>query len=207
MVELVKGYEQEFIKTLALANKKIGGFESSLNKESSITDIKHGITQSENLLKSMEREILNLSQQQATLYGPRIKRHQDNLVSARRSLKDIEHSRGKTDLMGGRKEDTREHLISGTEVLQNSGEALERIQKLGTEAEDLGYDSMSHLKKQRLTIQNINDKTNDVSHNVAVAGRTITEMNSRRLWMKCMMYGIIFLLVGAICILLYIKFL
>lgn len=207
MVELVKGYEQEFIKTLALVNKKLGGFETSLNQENSISDMKHGITQSENLLKSMEREILNLPQQQATLYGPRIKRHQENLLSARKSLKDIEHQRGKTDLMGGKKEDSREHLIGANEILQNSGEALERIQKLGTDAEDLGYDSMNHLKRQRLTIQNINDKTNDVSHNVSMAGRTITEMNSRRLWMKCMMYGIIFLLVGAICIILYIKFL
>lgn len=207
MVDLVKGYEQEFIKTLALVNKKLGGFETSLNQESSISDIKHGITQSENLLKTMEREILNLPQQQATLYGPRIKRHQDNLLSARKSLRDIEYQRGKTDLMGGKKEDTREHLIGSNEILQNSGEALERIQKLGTDAEDLGYDSMNHLKRQRLTIQNINDKTNDVSHNVAVAGRTITEMNSRRLWMKFMMYGIIFLLIGAICIILYIKFL
>ena len=207
MVELAKGYEQEFIKNLAAVNKKIAGYESSLNQESLMTDIKHGINQAENSLKNMEKEILNLTQQQANLFAPRVKRHQEALATSRKSLREIDFKRSKTDLIGNKREDTRDHLLTGNEILQGSGDALDRIHKIAKDTEDIGYQSMDHLKKQRLTIQGINDKTNDVSHNVAVAGRTITEMSSRRLWMKCMMYGIIFLLVAAICILLYIKLL
>jgi myosin heavy subunit len=207
MVELAKGYEQEFIKNLAMVNKKIAGYESSLNQESALTDIKHGINQADNCLKNMEKEILNLTPQQANLFAPRVKRHTEALATSRKSLREIDFKRSKTDLMGSKREDSRDKLLTGNEILQNSGEALDRINKLAKDTEDIGYQSMDNLKRQRLTIQGINDKTNDVAHNVAFSGRTITEMNSRRLWMKCMMYGIIFLLIAAICILLYIKLL
>ena len=206
MVELVKGYEQEFLKHLASTNKKISGFEGAVNQESLLSDIKHGLSQAENSLKSMEREILNLTQQQATLYGPRVRRHQENLAIMTKSAREIDFKKGKIDLLG-KKEESREKLLSADEILQDSGEALDRIHKIGLQTEEMGYGTMGTLKKQRITIQNIGDKTNDVDTNVGRANRTITEMNSRRLWMKFMMYGIIFLLIGAICIILYIKFL
>ncbi|OMJ74025.1 hypothetical protein SteCoe_27142 [Stentor coeruleus] len=207
MVELVKGYEQEFLRHFSSNNKKISSYESSVKQESLLIDIKHGIVQAENSLKNMEREILGLDPQQAALFGPRVKRYQENLMAMKKTVKDIDYRKNKVDLLGAKREETREKLLDSTEVLQDSGEALERINKIGKETEDIGYESLGGLKKQRVTIQNIHDKVKDVDGNVSMANRTITEMNSRRLWMKFMMYGIIFLLIGAIAILLYIKLL
>jgi hypothetical protein len=206
MVELVKGYEQDFLKHLASTNKKIAGFDSLQGQDAQLSNIKHGLAQAEASLKNMEKEILNLTPQQATLYGPRVRRHQENLAVLGKSVKEIDFKRGKAELLGKR-EDTREKLLTSNEILQDSGEALDRIHKLGLQTEDIGYNTLGTLKKQRVTIENIHDKVNDVDTNVSKANRTVTEMNSRRLWMKFMMYGIIFLLVGAICILLYVKFL
>jgi transcriptional regulator with AAA-type ATPase domain len=206
MVEFVKEYEKEFIKQLADANKKLSSYDTSLNQENLLSDIKHGVTQAENSLKNMEKEILNLQPQEATLYGPRVRRHQESLVLLKKSLKELDYKKTKTDLLG-KKEDTRVRLLNSNEILQDSGEALDRINKVGKETEDIGYETMNGLKKQRITIQNINDKVNDVGTNLGKVNRTVTEMNSRRLWMKFIMYGMIFLLVAAICILLYVKLL
>lgn len=204
MAELVKAYEQDYLKHLANTNKKLAGYEASISKESALTDIKHGIGQAETSLKNMEREIISLQPQQATLYGPRVKRHQENLSLMRKAAKDLDFKKNKTDLLGKR-EDTREKLLNSTEVLQDSGDTLERVHKIGVETENIGYETMSGLKKQRITIQKIGDKVADVGTNLGMANRTISEMNSRRLWMKFIMYGIIFMLIGAICIVLYIK--
>ena len=181
MVELVKGYEQEFLKHLSSTNKKIASYEKALNQESTLADIKHGISEAEKSLKNMEKEILNLLPQQATLYGPRIKRNQENLTILKKSAKELDFAKNKTNLLGGPKQETREKLLSGNEILQESGETLERVEKLGAETEDIGYKTMNNLKQQRITIQKINDKVNDVGTNVGMASRTITEMNSRRL--------------------------
>ena len=204
MAELVKGYEQDYVKHLANTNKKLGSYESSLNQDSALSDIKHGIAQCESSLKNMERELLNLPPQQATSYGPRVRRHQENLTLLRKAAKELDYKKNKTDLLGKR-EETREKLLNSTEILQDSGEALERVHKIGVDTENMGYETLNGLKKQRVTIQKIGDKVNDVGTNIGMANRTITEMNSRRLWMKFIMYGIIFMLIGAICIVLYIK--
>lgn len=180
MVELVRGYEKEFLQHFSSTNKKLAGYESSINKESSLTDIKHGISQAENSLRNMEKEILSLSPQEAKPFGSRVIKYQENLLIMKKSAKELDYKKNKVDLLG-KKEDTREKLLSGNEILQESGDLLEGVLKTCEETQDIGYKTTNTLKEQRITIQNINDKVNDVGTNLGKANQVVSEMNSRGL--------------------------
>ena len=98
----------------------------------------------------------------------------------KKSAKELDYKKNKVDLLG-KKEDTREKLLSGNEILQESGDLLEGVLKTCEETQDIGYKTTNTLKEQRITIQNINDKVNDVGTNLGKANQVVSEMNSRGL--------------------------
>mmetsp|Transcript_4638 Transcript_4638/g.4527 ORF Transcript_4638/g.4527 Transcript_4638/m.4527 type:complete len:157 (-) Transcript_4638:4-474(-) len=154
----------------------------------------------------MENEIISLPPNVSSQYQPRLKRHQENLLSLKKSLNNEQARKNKVDLMGNAAGvDKRTGLISQNELLQETGETLERTYKVGLDAEATANNTMNVLKVQRKQIQDINEKVNDVGTNVNKANRVITSMDRRRKWMKLIMLVIIILLMIAIAIALYIK--
>jgi cell division protein FtsX len=107
--------------------------------------------------------------------------------------------------MGGHSDDPREKLLGSNEVLQDTGETLDRTLKVGLSSEQMANDTLNDLKRQRGQIIGINEKVNDVGTNVNSANRLITRMDRRRIWMKLMMLVTIFLLLIANAVVLYIK--
>lgn len=156
----------------------------------------------------MENEIMTLPPSLSSQYQPRLKRHQENVQGLKKSLSNEQTRKNKIDLMGKPNTfgpDKRDKLLSSNELLQDSGQTLERTYKVGLESEKIAGATMETLKGQRQQIININDKVNDVGTNVNQANRVITKMDRRRIWMKLIMIVIILMLIVAIAIMLYIK--
>ena len=205
MVELFKAYETDFSKYLSAANKKISASNQGKNLDNALADAARDIKDAEHWLKQMENQIFSLPAQQSSQYQKRIQRYNENLRTVKKSLEEEQGKKGKVELFGKAGSDPREKLLTNNEILQDSGETLENTLKVGIESEQIAIDTMNNLKKQRGQIVNINEKVNDVGHNVTKANRTITTMDRRRIVMKLLMMGTIVLLIIAFAICLYIK--
>ncbi|CAG9313597.1 unnamed protein product [Blepharisma stoltei] len=205
MAELFKGYENDFSKYIASANKKIALLPSAPKPDAILAEARHDIQDAEHWLRQMESEILTMPAQLSSQYQPRLKRHQENLLQLKKSLSSEQTRKNKVDLMGKTGPDSREKLLNSNEILQESGDTLERTYRLGLESEQIASDALGNLKGQRVQIQKINEKVNDVGSNVNKANRVIGSMNRRRIWMKIIMLIIIVLLMVACAVALYIK--
>mmetsp|Transcript_7682 Transcript_7682/g.11311 ORF Transcript_7682/g.11311 Transcript_7682/m.11311 type:complete len:208 (-) Transcript_7682:26-649(-) len=205
MSELFKGYEKDFSKHLASANKKISSLSSGLNTKNLLSEAKQELSEAEHWLRQMESELFTLPPQLANQFQPRLNRHKENVQGLKKNIESEETRSNKKDLLGKSAQNEREKLLTNNEILQDSGEGLERTLRLGLESEQLGNDTMNNLKKQRGQIQNINERVNDVGTNLNKANRVITTMDRRRVWMKLVMILTIILLLVAIGIVLVIK--
>jgi hypothetical protein len=156
-------------------------------------------------LKQFENELRASPPNIATQYQQRLKRHQENLSQLKRTLAGEEQRRQRRDLVGGVDDDPRERLLAANEILQDTGESLDRTLKVGLESEQMANDTLNELKRQRGQIIGINEKVNDVGTNVNSANRVIGRMDRRRIWMKLMMLITIVLLLVANAVVLYIK--
>mmetsp|Transcript_19349 Transcript_19349/g.19336 ORF Transcript_19349/g.19336 Transcript_19349/m.19336 type:complete len:182 (-) Transcript_19349:116-661(-) len=181
MAELFKGYENDFSKYIASANKKIALLPSAPKPDAILAEAKHDIQDAEHWLRQMESEILTMPAQLSSQYQPRLKRHQENLLQLKKSLSSEQTRKNKVDLMGKTGPDGREKLLNSNEILQESGDTLERTYRLGLESEQIASDALGNLKGQRVQIQKINEKVNDVGSNVNKANRVIGSMNRRRI--------------------------
>lgn len=205
MAELFKGYENDFSKHIASANKKIALLPSAPKPDNLLTEAKADLQDAERWLRQMESELVSMPAQLSSQYQPRLKRHQENLMQIKKSLSSEQTRKQKIDLMGKAGPDGREKLLTSNEILQDSGDTIERTYRLGLESEQIASETMGNLKSQRHQIQKINEKVNDVGSNVNKAQRVITSMNTRRLWLKVLMIIIILMLVIGNCVALYLK--
>lgn len=205
MAELLKGYETDFSRFLANANKKISALSGPGSADAIFKDIKSDLMEAEKSLKQFENELRASPSHIATQYQPRLKRHQDNLTQVKRTLAGEEQRRQRRDLIGGVDSDPREKLLTANEILQDTGESLDRTLKVGLDSEQMANDTLNELKRQRGQIIGINEKVNDVGTNVNSANRVINRMDRRRVWMKLMMLVTIVLLLIANAVVLYIK--
>lgn len=205
MVELFKAYESDFSKYLAAANKKLSSISQGKSSDTLLAEIGRDIKDAEHWLKQMENQIYSWPPQQSSQYQKRIQRYHENLRTVKKNLEEEQGKKGKVELFGKAGADPREKLLTNNEILQSSGEILENTLKVGIESEQIAIDTVNNLKKQRGQIQNINEKVNDVGHNVTKANRVITVMDRRRIAIKLLMMGTIVLLVIAFAICLYIK--
>ena len=205
MSELLKSYEQDFSRFLANANKKVSALSGPGNADAIVKDIKTDLMEAEKCLKQFENELRSSPANIANQYQQRLKRHQDNLSQLKRTLNNEDQRRQRKDLMGAGSDDPREKLLSANEILQDTGESLDRTLKLGLDSEQLANDTLNDLKRQRGQIIGINEKVNDVGTNVNSANRVIGRMDRRRIWMKLLMLVTIVLLLIANAVVLYIK--
>lgn len=205
MSELLKSYEQDFSRYLANANKKISALSGPGNAEPIIKDVKTDLMEAEKCLKQFENELRTSPPNIANQYQQRLKRHQDNLAQLKRTVANEDQRRQRRDLVGPGADDPRERLLAGNEVLQDTGETLDRTLKLGLDSEQIANDTLNDLKRQRGQIIGINEKVNDVGTNVHAANRVIGRMDRRRIWMKLMMLVTIVLLLIANVVVLYLK--
>ncbi len=205
MVELFKAYESDYSKYLAAANKKLSSMGQSKSPDTLASEIARDIKDAEHWLKQMENQIYTWPPQQASQYQKRIQRYNDSIRAVKKSLEEEQNRKGKVELFGKAGADPRDKLLTNNEILQSSGETLENTLKIGIESEQIAIDTVNNLKKQRGQILNINEKVNDVGHNVTKANRVIGVMDRRRIAIKLLMMGTIVLLVIAFIICLYLK--
>lgn len=204
MVELFKAYETDFSKFLSSANKKIAALAQGKNGDLS-EDVARDVKNAENLLRQMEKQIYSLAPQLSGQYQKRIQRYNESVRSLKRSLEDEQSKKGKVELFGKNGNDQREKLVSGNEILRGNGDILENSLKIGVESEQIAFDTVGNLKKQRTQIININDKVHDIGYGITKANRTITIMDRRRIMTKLTMIGIVVLLAITLAFSLYIK--
>lgn len=205
MVELFKAYESDFSKYYSSANKKLSAISQGKGNDALYNEVNRDIKDAEHWLKQMENQIYSMPSQQSSQYQKRIQRYNENIRTVKKNLEDEQDKKGKVQLFGKSATDPREKLLTNNEILQDSGEVLENTLKIGIESEQIAIETVNNLKKQRGQIVNINEKVNDVGHNVTKANRVIGVMDRRRIAIKLLMMGTIVLLVIAFCICIYIK--
>ncbi|CAG9331892.1 unnamed protein product [Blepharisma stoltei] len=206
MAELFKAYEKDFSKHLSSANKKLSTLSSSQNSEALLSDSKHDIEEAENTLKLMESEVQKMPPSLSAIYQKNFIRHSDSYQKVKQLINNEITRKNKGDLMGRSPiKGEREKVVSTTEVIIDSGNALDRTLQKGLEAEEMAYGTKRNLLEQRQKILDIKDKVDDVGTNLNAANRTIGVMDKRRIGMKLILYAIIILLIVALAFVLYIK--
>lgn len=206
MAELFKAYEKDFSKHLANANKKLSTVSSTPNSDQVISEAKSDIEEAETTLRLMENEIQKMAPNVSSQYQNRFIRQQESFQKVRQSINNELTRKNKSELMGRPSvSNPRDKLLVTNEIIQDSGESLERTLKKGLEAEAMAYETKGALLNQRKKIQNINDKVGDVGTNLNAANRTINVMDKRRIGIKILYYFLILLLMIGLAISLYIK--
>ena len=205
MSELLKTCEQDFLRVLTGANKKLAALAGPGNYESLIKDVQSDLQKADQALKQFENELRSSPPSIANQYEARLKRHIENLIQLKRTIANEELRRQKQDLMGRQPDDPQRKGRPANEALLETGDMLDRTLKVGIESELLASDVVSSLKHQREKIIGISGKVNDIDTNVHSAKQVISRMDHRRVWMKVLMCFTILLLITANGVVLYIK--
>lgn len=99
----------------------------------------------------------------------------------------------------------RERMLQATERLDRTGERIRDGKRSLLETEELGVSILQDLHRQRETIISARDHIHGADDNIGRSRRILAAMGRRAMANKVMMYGIILMLVAAICIIAYFK--
>jgi hypothetical protein len=136
------------MRSMATANKISSGLDRAPNKQDVIYDAKRSLQSAEDSLKNMEKELMSIDPAISNQYSGKLKRHRDNYNRLKQNLENESHRSNKSELIG-KPNDTREHLLAGNEILQDTGDLLDNTLKIGLETENIGGSTLATLKDQR----------------------------------------------------------
>jgi len=81
--------------------------------------------------------------------------------------------------------------------------ALADTQRIAADTEQLGMGILDQLGTQRSQLTNAIERRQEAHENLSISSRLIRQMSNRATRMKCYIYGIIFILVAAILVIVY----
>lgn len=198
-------YDTEYRSLLEQINSKISQLSTYDNNDkdkSSTIQLTSGLfRQADDLLKQLDMEARDQSDR---TMKEKCKTYKKSLQSLR---SDFESARASADrqmlLSGSVSGSDRGRLMDVGSSLSRQNDTLTNARRVMAETEDVALEITEELGRNREKIQNARSKVQEVSGMTNTARRLVQSMSKRETQQKIMMYGLAFVLVGAIVVVVY----
>lgn len=202
-MSIFQRYEEETRNILSQITDKISTlktYDDKSDKGSTITLTTGLIRQADDLLKQMDMESRDEGDREM----------KDKCRSYKKSLQSL-----KVDFEAARKDADRSMLLSGAggadrgrlldvgSNLERQNDTLSNARRVMAETEDVALEITEELGRNREKIQSARSKVLEVSGMTNTARRLVQSMSKRETQQKIMMYGLAFILLGAIIVVVY----
>ncbi|PKA61190.1 Vesicle transport v-SNARE 13 [Apostasia shenzhenica] len=219
MSEVFEGYERQYCEISAyLSRKCTAAFAlDGEQKKQTVSEIKAGIEDAENLIRKMDLEARSLQPSVKAALLAKLREYKSDLNNLKSEVKRITSPNAKIaareDLLESGMADTlavsadqRGRLLMSTERLNQSSERIKDGRRTMLETEELGVSILQDLHQQRQSLLHAHNTLHGVDENIGKSKRTLTFMSRRMDRNKWIIGCIIIVLVLAILLVLYFKF-
>ncbi|XP_048563285.1 vesicle transport v-SNARE 13-like [Triticum urartu] len=219
MTDVFQGYERQYCEISASLSRKCTTAASQEGEKlkQKASEIKSGIDGAEALIRKMDLEARNLQPSVRAGQLAKLREYKSDLNNLKGALKRITAGNGQ---QGAREEllesgmadtlvvsaDQRSRLLRTTERQNQSTDRIRDSHRTMLETEELGVSIMHDLHQQRQSLLHANDTLHDVDDNVGKSRKIMGTMVRRMDRNKWIIGLLIALLVLAILVVLYFKF-
>lgn len=217
---LFANYEQDFRDVFGSLESHLRAIPNLSNEQklSEIRKAENDITDAEDILQSMNLNARNVSGLQGQKLSQKIKEYEAKVAASKKELRRMETTVTsmveREALMGGgavlgveltTSVDQRERLISGTERLHRSNQTLLDARRTAEATVETGSNILSNLESQRETMERSLGRLGEINSKLAQSSRILSAMARRVATNKLIMAGIVIVLVGAIALIIWLK--
>ncbi|KQK04261.1 vesicle transport v-SNARE 13 [Brachypodium distachyon] len=219
MSEVFEGYERQYCEISASLSRKCTAASSLLGEKlkQKASEIKSGIDGAEALIRKMDLEARNLQPSVRAGLLAKLREYKSDLNNLKGTLKRITTGNAQ---QGTREEllesgmadtlvvsaDQRSRLLRTTEKQNQTTDRIRDSHSTMLETEDLGVSILHDLHQQRQSLLRANDTLHSVDDNISKSRRIMGAMVRRMDRNKWIIGLIVTLLVLAILVILYFKF-
>eukprot|EP00026_Physarum_polycephalum_P015451 Phypoly_transcript_16141.p1 GENE.Phypoly_transcript_16141~~Phypoly_transcript_16141.p1 ORF type:complete len:222 (+),score=32.78 Phypoly_transcript_16141:105-770(+) len=212
-------YEQEFQKVYSLILRKINSLPNFAGerKKVAIRETEKEIEDAETLIRQMDQEInaTNNNPMRARLQ-PKVKGYQADMQKARRELQraatQASNATNRDDLFSGASQDyqvqfldQRTSILAGNDRLGQTSDRLQNAHRIAVQNETIGSNVLGELHGQRQQIIRATNKLDEVDDHVRTSRTILTGMARRVATNKMILAFIILMLLAAIGLIIYLK--
>ncbi|XP_044976147.1 vesicle transport v-SNARE 11-like [Hordeum vulgare subsp. vulgare] len=219
MTDVFQGYERQYCEISASLSRKCTAAASQEGEKlkQKASEIKSGIDGAEALIRKMDLEARNLQPSSRAGQLAKLREYKSDLNNLKGTLKRITAGNGQ---QGAREEllesgtadtlvvsaDQRSRLLRTTERQNQTTDRIRDSHRTMLETEELGVSIMHDLHQQRQSLLHANDTLHDVDDNIGKSRKIMGAMVRRMDRNKWVIGFLIALLVLAILVVLYFKF-
>ncbi|KAM3349569.1 hypothetical protein ACQJBY_022483 [Aegilops geniculata] len=219
MTDVFQGYERQYCEISASLSRKCTAAASQEGEKlkQKASEIKSGIDGAEALIRKMDLEARNLQPSVRAGQLAKLREYKSDLNNLKGALKRIIAGNGQ---QGAREEllesgmadtlvvsaDQRSRLLRTTERQNQTTDRIRDSHRTMLETEELGVSIMHDLHQQRQSLLHANDTLHDVDDNIGKSRKIMGAMVRRMDRNKWIIGLLIALLVLAILVVLYFKF-
>ncbi|KAM3330733.1 hypothetical protein ACQJBY_027085 [Aegilops geniculata] len=219
MTDVFQGYERQYCEISASLSRKCTAAASQEGEKlkQKASEIKSGIDGAEALIRKMDLEARNLQPSMRAGQLAKLREYKSDLNNLKGALKRITAGNGQ---QGAREEllesgmadtlvvsaDQRSRLLRTTERQNQTTDRIRDSHRTMLETEELGVSIMHDLHQQRQSLLRANDTLHDVDDNIGKSRKIMGAMVRRMDRNKWIIGLLIALLVLAILVVLYFKF-
>ncbi|KAL7094706.1 hypothetical protein ACP275_11G120300 [Erythranthe tilingii] len=219
MSGVFEGYEKQYCELSASLAKK----SSSANlldgeqKKQKLSDIKNGLDQAEALIRKMDIEARGLQPNIRAVLLAKLREYKSDLNNLKSEIKRVEttnlNQAARDELLESGMADSlsvsanqKDRLKMSTGRLNTSSNRIRDSRKVMLETEELGVSLLHDLHQQRQSLLHTNNTMDGVDENIGKSRRIITNISRRMDRNKWVIGAIITVLIIAIFVVLYFKF-
>jgi len=216
---LFANYEQDFRDVFGSLEGHLRTIPNLSNdhKLSEIKKAENDITDAEDILQSMNLNARNVSGLPGQKLTQKIKEYEAKVAASKKELRRMETTVTsmveREALMGGAvlgtelttSIDQRERLLTGTEKLHRSNATLLEARRTAEATVETGANILSNLESQRETMERSLGRIGEINSKLAQSSRILSAMARRVATNKLIMAAIVLVLVGAIALIVWLK--
>eukprot|EP01094_Clydonella_sp_ATCC50884_P003603 TRINITY_DN12751_c0_g1_i1.p1 TRINITY_DN12751_c0_g1~~TRINITY_DN12751_c0_g1_i1.p1 ORF type:complete len:213 (+),score=89.35 TRINITY_DN12751_c0_g1_i1:159-797(+) len=168
------------------------------------------------LLEEAEETIQAMRLQANATERPKVSEYEKELATWKSDIDDAKYSSEHKSLLGGASgmemldvtsDDHRARLAHSTQKINRGSTYIQQAQEIAEDTLDLGVNSMAELKRQEEVMEGGIRKVGGMNERLSEAQRVMRQISRTLVQNKLMLIGIIMLLLLAMGIIIYLKFL
>ena len=216
-------YERAYCDAATAASRLLASSKSSPaggdERTNNLRQADTQITEAESLLRRMDLEARSASANTKTTLLARLKDYKADLANLKKECRSAAAPGGAAGTDAAQRAELglgedfastaagqRQRLLDGTARVNASGERIRQSRQTLAETEELGSEILGNLHAQRETIVHARDTLYEADDNIGQSRRVLVSMARRALTNKIIMGGVILVLIAAIFLIVYYKF-
>ncbi|GMI17120.1 hypothetical protein TrLO_g13525 [Triparma laevis f. longispina] len=201
-MSIFERYDDEYRGLTSQISSKISDLQSySTGDKSPGLQLTAGLLrQADDLIKQMEVEARGSGDRELQ---KKTKTYKKTLGSLKADFEACKQQIDRSGLLAGAGGEDRNRLLQTTDNLGRQNETLDNARRVMAETEDVALEITEELGRNREKITSARSKVLEVSSMTNQARRLVHSMSKRETQQKIMMYGLAFILIGAIVVVIY----